>query len=170
MSLKTKIIIVLGGLLLAGGLFIGKKIHKEIIKPTVVVKEVKNQAGEEIIEVKEPKETIIEKELPMDMNEIDFQQTIHNMSHQKVLAEEKRGAEPLTHDRVLRLIKIAEKSHYLNKNDYLGILKRWEANDFSNADNDHNIIWNLQDGTVGRASGVMSPEQERQYIDENFKN
>lgn len=170
MSLKTKIFIVLGGIILAIGLNVGKKIYKEFIKPTVVVKEVKNSDGEKIIEVTEPKGTKLEKELPMDMIEREFMQTIHNMSHQKVLADDKWGAEPLTHERVLRLIKIAEKSHYVNKNTYLDILNRWKANDFSHADNDHNIIWNLQDGSVGRANGIMNAEQEKEYIDENFKN
>jgi hypothetical protein len=47
----------------------------------------------------------------------------------------------------------------------LDILNRWAEGDFSRADKDHNAIWNVQGGTIGEATGVMSPEEEQQYLE-----
>lgn len=52
----------------------------------------------------------------------------------------------------------------------LEILNRWKKGDFSAVDRDHNIIWNIQDGSVGEAKGIMTKEQEEQFIEDTFRN
>ncbi|WP_408640759.1 DUF6241 domain-containing protein [Salipaludibacillus keqinensis] len=48
------------------------------------------------------------------------------------------------------------------------MLERWEEGDFSQADDDHNAIWRLQGGTKGYAEGLLTEEEEKQYIENTF--
>lgn len=126
---------------------------------------------ETIIEIEETREQPIEEELPKDLPEDSVQQVIHNMSHQKVIADEKWGFLPLTAERVERLKYIIEldKRSYQHADVYLDILNRWENKDFSQVDNDHNAIWSLQSGTIGKAKGILSIEEEKAFIKKHFK-
>lgn len=172
---KKTILIALGTALL--GLIV-YNVFIELNKSSVTVEEktavTETEDGEEIeetvIEIDEIRDVPIEEELPNDMSENALRQAIHDMSHQKVRADKKWGFLPLTQERVERLIEIIEKNEgdYENANVYLNILKRWEKNDFTKVDKDHNIIWNMQSGTIGRAYGIMSAEEERAFIKKHF--
>ncbi|MBO9128950.1 DUF6241 domain-containing protein [Bacillus sp. 165] len=96
----------------------------------------------------------------------DIQVTLNKMSHQKVAAGEKWGFIAITSERVDSLIEMIEtrKNELQNENFYLEILKRWKKNDFSKAVNDHNIIWEMQNGNIGKATKLLNPEEEQQYI------
>ncbi|PLT29139.1 DUF6241 domain-containing protein [Peribacillus deserti] len=144
--------------------------QSELDGKTIRVKEESTPAGGKIIEVAEKRTEPVEKELPMKMNEYDVQEAIHGMTHQKIIAEDKWGFTPLTHERVERLITVVEKNEakYENAEIYLNILSRWHKNDFTKVDKDHNAIWKLQDGTVGEATGIMTMEEERAFIEEHF--
>ena len=120
------------------------------------------------IEIQEENTEPIEEELPNDMTEEKVQNVIHQMSHQKVKAEKKWGFTPLTQDRVNRLIDVVNTNSYKHKGVYLEILTRWKGNNFSHAATDHNAIWSLQGGTIGRATGVLTIEQEEQFIQEHY--
>jgi hypothetical protein len=39
-------------------------------------------------------------------------------------------------------------------------LHSWKENNFSSAVSDYNRIWKLQGGTVGKATGLLTPEEE----------
>ncbi|WP_268872885.1 DUF6241 domain-containing protein [Neobacillus fumarioli] len=52
---------------------------------------------------------------------------------------------------------------------YKDILERWAAGDFSQIDKDHNTIWDLQGGTIGKATGMATPKEEMAFIEKNFK-
>ncbi|MDW0118730.1 DUF6241 domain-containing protein [Sporosarcina thermotolerans] len=123
-----------------------------------------------VIEVSEERKIPVEVELPLSMHELAVQEIIHAMSHQKVKADGKWGFLPLTQERVQRLIEVVEtnESKYDNASIYLDILNRWAENDFSNADKEHNIIWEMQSGTIGRAYGVLSYEEELEFIQKHF--
>jgi hypothetical protein len=105
------------------------------------------------------------------MSESGVQYAIHHMSHQKVVADKKWGAIPLTAERVKRLLEVVQnkRSVYKNGRVYEEILIRWSNNDFSKADEDHNVIWKLQNGDVGRATGLLSSEEEQKFIEKHFK-
>jgi hypothetical protein len=92
---------------------------------------------------------------------------MHGMSHQKVVAEEKWLHYEMTNERIQFLIGVVESGRYENSDLYLDILNRWAEGDFSKADKDHNAIWNLQGGTIGKATGVLSTEEEQQYLEDN---
>ncbi|MGP4073287.1 DUF6241 domain-containing protein [Piscibacillus sp. B03] len=107
-----------------------------------------------------------------DMSDSRVQEYIHKMSHQKVQASEKWGFYRITDERIAWLqesLDASEESlkHY---NLYKSILDRWAAGDFSRADEDHNAIWKLQGGTIGRATGILSAEEERAYINSAKEN
>ncbi|WP_051189047.1 DUF6241 domain-containing protein [Halalkalibacillus halophilus] len=96
-----------------------------------------------------------------------FQEYIHGMSHQKIHADEKWGFYLITDRRIEWLLNGLDQVDVgENEEEYRDILERWKAGDFSQADVDHNIIWNMQGGTIGKATGVMTKEEEQAYIEE----
>ncbi|MCM3729385.1 DUF6241 domain-containing protein [Neobacillus cucumis] len=140
-------------------------------KDTVTVSVEKSDNGHSVIKMDDPNSQEIEKEFPMDMTEDEVMDAIHKMSHQKVESSKKWGAIPLTPGRVDQLLKVVQKNekNYVHSSVYLDILERWSERDFSSVDRDHNKIWNLQGGTVGKAIGILSAEDEKKYIEANFK-
>lgn len=129
----------------------------------------KQEKGQ-IIEIEETDAKPVAEEFPLDMSEEKIRDAIHGMSHQKVKAEKKWGFIPLTSQRVKRLIEVVKEnqSTYKNSTTYLEILERWANNDFSQVDKDHNTIWELQNGNVGRATGILSHEEEMEFIQEYY--
>lgn len=103
-------------------------------------------------------------------NEIDVQDTIHKMSHQKVIASMKRGSIEITKTRLENLSKAIEQNrdHLDNYGVYRAIVDKWIKGDFKKADQDHNAIWEMQDGEIGQATGVASKEEEKEYIENTF--
>lgn len=99
------------------------------------------------------------------MNDRKFNDYIHEMSHQKVKADAKRGFYEITDERIDWLLKALDKSDPQHKDTYKGILDKWKEGDFSTADQDHNAVWELLDGEVGKATGVMSDEEEKEYVE-----
>ncbi|MBD1380850.1 DUF6241 domain-containing protein [Metabacillus arenae] len=100
------------------------------------------------------------------VSEQDVMDYIHAMSHQKVEAEQKWDHYYITEDRIQFLIAEVESGNFENEDLYLDILTRWSEGDFSKADNDHNAVWKLLGGTVGKATGIMSEEEEKQYLED----
>lgn len=90
------------------------------------------------------------------------------MSHQKVKAEDKWGFFEMTEERINWLRESLEQeaimSHLTDADVYLDILNRWHEGDFSEVDQDHNAIWRLQGGSIGKATGILSEEKEEHYI------
>ncbi|WP_411953998.1 DUF6241 domain-containing protein [Alkalibacillus sp. S2W] len=96
----------------------------------------------------------------------DVQVYIHKMSHQKVEASEKWGFYLITDERIEWLQSGVEAaSENLEHSDtYQSILNAWAEGDFSQANDHHNTVWELQDGTVGYARDVLTSEEEEAYI------
>ncbi|MGJ9383519.1 DUF6241 domain-containing protein [Salipaludibacillus sp. CF4.18] len=116
-----------------------------------------------------PSSEEVAEEFADDMPENKVKKAMHHMSHQKITADRKWGKIFITEGRIKRLIDVVEANEYENKTIYLSILERWESGDFSRADEDHNTIWKLQGGTIGRATGLMTEEEENRYIKEHFE-
>ncbi len=95
----------------------------------------------------------------------DYQNYIHQMSHQKVEAEEKWGFYLITDERIEWLLQGLDKVELgENESTYQAILERWQAGDFSQVDEDHNAIWRMQGGTIGKATGILSESAEKAFI------
>lgn len=96
-----------------------------------------------------------------------YQEYIHGMSHQKVKASKKWGFYEIHPSRIQWLLDGLDKVELDHENTYRDILKKWNNGDFSNVDDDHNAIWGLQNGTVGKATGILSAEAEQAYVNSN---
>jgi hypothetical protein len=85
------------------------------------------------------------------------QKLIHWMSHDKVIADQKRGDVDMTTLNIQTMSQIIDenKDNLENYDVYRYIMDKWIAGDFSTADDDHNVIWEMQGGEVGQATGVM---------------
>ncbi|MFK9090117.1 DUF6241 domain-containing protein [Bacillus salipaludis] len=140
-------------------------------KDAVTVKVEKTKDGETVVKMEDTNSSKIEREFPTDMPEDEVMAAIHKMSHQKVRADKKWGALPLTPERVNRLMKVVRDNHaqYKGSDVYIDILTRWSKGDFSRVDHDHNQVWELQGGTIGAADGIASVEEEQKFIEEHFK-
>ncbi|SHG18724.1 DUF6241 domain-containing protein [Ornithinibacillus halophilus] len=102
-----------------------------------------------------------------EMTDRYYQDYIHGMSHQKVRASEKWGFYEIHPDRIQWLLDGLEEVDLNHEDIYREILEKWAASDFSTIDDDHNAIWDLQGGTIGKATGILSPEEEEAYINKN---
>ncbi|MEF2093070.1 DUF6241 domain-containing protein [Bacillus sp. CFBP9009] len=161
-----KTILIIGGLLVSVALiFVAGNLTS---KNDVIVKEKQQSNGEKTFEIQETGAAPVEEEYSMKMSEEEIQNAIHVMSHQKVEAEDKWGFVPITSERIEQLIAVIEKNEYREQYLYLGILNGWKNNDFSNVDEDHNDIWKLQGGNIGKARGILTPEEEKAYIEKHY--
>ncbi|MGE6487225.1 DUF6241 domain-containing protein [Paenisporosarcina sp. NPDC076898] len=145
-----------------------------ILKKDEIMSETIAEDSGATIEVEEDVSTI-EAEFPLDMADSEIRTAIHAMSHQKVISDddEKWGPKiPLTQVRVDRLLEVINarqhEANFENEATYFEILNRWAEGDFSQVARDHNTIWYSQNGNIGYATGVMSPEEEMEYIRVNF--
>ncbi|WP_223592063.1 DUF6241 domain-containing protein [Neobacillus bataviensis] len=168
---RTQRIIILFAVLSLGFIYYFSKGAMPIQKDAVTVKVQKTDEGETVIQIHDKNSEEIAKEFPLTMSEKDFMDSIHKMSHQKVIADKKWGAIPLTNERVNRLLDVVNenRSNYKYTHVYNDILSRWAKGDFSRVDEDHNEIWDLQEGTIGKAKRIASSKEERDFIEENFK-
>ncbi|WP_280771990.1 DUF6241 domain-containing protein [Salipaludibacillus daqingensis] len=77
----------------------------------------------------------------------------------------------ITDERIERLIEVIKdnsENDFNHSNLYLTILERWKQGDFSKVDEDHNDIWRLQGGTIGKATGILSNQEEQEFINTHF--
>lgn len=103
------------------------------------------------------------------MNEAKLQFFLHEMTHSKVYAEDKWGeARPISQENIDRLLAVVEASDFKDRAYYRRTLEAWRDGDFVNAVDVHNKIWHLHGGTIGKASRLMTPEEEAAYIQAHF--
>lgn len=116
------------------------------------------------------KEIDVDKEFPLDMTEDDIQNAIHHMSHAKVYAVEKWSHLEPTQKRIDKLLYVVERNQtVLDYGDlYIRILEKWQAGNFSNAVTDHNSIWDLQGGTIGEATRLLTENEQAAYKEKHF--
>ncbi|MCG1008500.1 hypothetical protein J4760_00395 [Salinicoccus sp. ID82-1] len=98
-----------------------------------------------------------------------FADSIHHMTHQKVEAAQKWGHLEITDERLKQKYETAKTSDYEYRAFYMETLKAWMNGDFSNAVEVHNVIWNERNGSVGQATGLMSPKEEMEYKNAHFE-
>ena len=93
---------------------------------------------------------------------------MHRMTHQKIQANEKWRATPMVQENIDIIFNLLQASEFEDKDVLLQIASRWKEGDFSRVDKDHNTIWRMQGGTIGEAYGIMTVEEERWFILNNF--
>lgn len=104
-----------------------------------------------------------------EMTDELFRDFIHKMSHQKVKAEDKWGFYEITDERIEWLLDALDSEDIMRTlkdgDVYLDILNKWDDDVFSEVDKDHNAMWRLQGGTIGKATGILSEDEEQIYIE-----
>ncbi|TCN24150.1 DUF6241 domain-containing protein [Mesobacillus foraminis] len=93
---------------------------------------------------------------------------MHKMTHQKVRAEKKIGAIPMVEDTINQVYDIVSNSQFANKDKMLEIADKWKNGWFDTIDSDHNFFWEQKEGTIGKAYGVLSSAEEKEYIKVTF--
>lgn len=104
--------------------------------------------------------------------ELALLQEVHGMTHQKVQADKKWGSSEITKDKVLKLYDVVENKKFEDKNIQrilINILEPWTRGDFSNAVTAHNKIWDYLDGNIGKATRLLTPKEEQEYIEKYFR-
>ncbi|UOQ83777.1 DUF6241 domain-containing protein [Gracilibacillus salinarum] len=94
---------------------------------------------------------------------------INYMSHQKIHAKDKWDFYQITPERITYLLKALEVKEFDHESLYLEILTKWKNNNFSEAVSDHNRVWALQNGTIGKATRLLTEEEEQKILDEYTK-
>ncbi|MCA0984081.1 DUF6241 domain-containing protein [Halobacillus yeomjeoni] len=106
--------------------------------------------------------------IPADkLSEDNVKDYIHGMSHQKVKAKKKWYFYEMHPERITWLLESLDQVELKHEDVYKRILKKWQAGNFDTVDDDHNAIWNLNNGTVGKATGILSPEEEKKFVEKN---
>lgn len=170
-SLVRKILVIALGLAVVGGAgywFMQSFLTKDGKEISTVVEEIdKREASAETTEAAETKKISGKA----DMEEEQVQIYLHQMTHQKIVADKKRGAVEMSEENIGNMLKIVKENYdYYDHSDfYENTLLAWQNDDFSNAVSVHNTIWNWHKGSVGRATGLMSPEQEAEYVESHFR-
>lgn len=121
-------------------------------------------------EVQQTEQTleIVDTPFSAEMDEMELQEHLHEMSHSKVYAADKWGQVRLiTQANIAELLAIVEASNFEKKTFYQNTLEDWQRGDFSNAVEVHNSIWSWHGGTVGKATRLMTPEEEKTYLQRN---
>jgi len=106
-----------------------------------------------------------EEDVKTPISEKLMRQYIHAMSHQKVRAGEKWSFFEITDERIAFLLQQLDEKNYKNDEEYRDILTRWQKRDFSQAVGDHNTVWRLMGGNIGKAKGLLSAKQEKEYLE-----
>ncbi|SFL43106.1 hypothetical protein SAMN04487943_101511 [Gracilibacillus orientalis] len=99
-----------------------------------------------------------------EVKEEVFKIYMNYMAHQKVYADHMWGFYEITPDRINFLFEVLEIKTYEHEDVYKEILTRWKEGDFSQAVQDHNKIWRLQNGNVGRATRLLTDEEEQAIL------
>ncbi|WP_050632333.1 DUF6241 domain-containing protein [Bacillus andreraoultii] len=158
-------VLVIGGGVLFGSLaFMDAKSNEPIEEPK---EEVVKAESLENVSHSEIRERVSSKRKQAYVDELDFMQTIHEMTHQKVEADQKWGLTPITEQQIDKMLRTLDREDYANEEFYREALTAWKNGDFSNAVEVHNTIWEWQDGTLGKATGLLTPEEEEEYLKEN---
>lgn len=106
-----------------------------------------------------------------NMSDNELMQEVHGMTHQKVKAEQKWGSSEITKDKILKLYDVIKNKEFKDENAkdlLLEILEPWTRGDFRNAVSAHNRIWEYQDGTIGKATRLLTAAEEKEYIKQKF--
>jgi hypothetical protein len=109
------------------------------------------------------------EEVKTPLSENLMQQYIHAMSHQKVAAKEKWSFFEITDERIDYLLNQLEINKYKHEGTYEDILTSWKEGDFSDAVSHHNKVWRIQEGTIGKATGLLSSKEEEAYVNKQKK-
>ena len=101
--------------------------------------------------------------------ELEVVNMMHEMVNTLIIAEDNRvwGKKDVNKDSVSELLNMIESAEDFNKKVIVTeIANDWKMGNFDNVVKDHNIIWGILDGTVGRANevNVAAVAEAKEYM------
>lgn len=122
-----------------------------LVQNTDTSKNVEKEGTEDAISnTDEQEDDITGQELKVRPEE-EVWEELHKMANTKIVAEEIWGRIEITEEKCDELIKEVSLSSYSHKEEMLRMLNNWKADDFRNAVAEHNYVWELLGGTIGKA-------------------
>lgn len=91
---------------------------------------------------------------------IEIINMMHDMANTLIIAEDNKiwNTVPITKESVSKLLNMLMSSeNFEEKLTFTTIAQNWQKRDFNNIINDHNTVWILLDGTIGRAKEADEP-------------
>lgn len=105
-------------------------------------------------------------------SEQHFMNTLHGMTHQKVHADEKWTLVEMTDVRIDDMLAVLDQvkgtGEYEHYDLYEQALTKWKNGNFENAVYVHNELWSLNNGSVGKASRLLSADEEQAFVNEHY--
>ncbi|MYL62168.1 hypothetical protein GLW07_02240 [Bacillus hwajinpoensis] len=105
-------------------------------------------------------------------SEQHFMNTLHGMTHQKVYAEEKWTLVEMTDARIDDMLTILDQvegtGEYEHYDLYEQALTKWKHGNYENAVYVHNELWSLKNGSIGKASRLLSADEEQAFVEEHY--
>lgn len=148
--------LIIGGLIILVGISVGSyKVATNMVSS--------NSAKSKVVavnEIAEEKTAVLAKPV---IEKVDSQKAatrieiiteIHEMANTLIIAEDNKiwGRQIVTKDSVSQLLNILNTSKpFEEKETFIAIAKKWKSGDFANIVYDHNTVWKMLDGTIGRA-------------------
>lgn len=87
------------------------------------------------------------------------------MARQKVVTDVVRTRYEMTPERIAWVGEVVEaQPEFESRGALLAILDRWEDQDFSRVVDDHNIVWDLLDGEIGKGQRAATETEEAAFI------
>ncbi|MEK6264017.1 MAG: DUF6241 domain-containing protein [Clostridium sp.] len=110
-----------------------------------------------------------EKEDTKVYTELEVVNMMHDMVNTLIIAEDNKiwGTKEVNKVSVLELLNMIESTEDFNKKVIVTeIAKDWEMGNFDNVVLDHNIVWGILDGTVGKANevNVAAVAEAKEYL------
>ena len=173
-SIKTLLISIISAVLLTIGLaywFIS-----DVNTNLVEEKGQEEASGEKSKEEIDPERYIDDGGNSTEDNDIPsenrFMNILHGMTHQKVYADDKWTLVEMTDERIEEMLvtldQVKDQGTYEHYDLYYTALTEWKNGDFENAVDVHNQIWSMNSGTVGRATRLLSTEEESAFVEEHY--
>ena len=117
---------------------------------------------------REPSLTISPLGIYSSSSESEVVHVMHLMTHQKVESSEKLGAALMTEGSIDEVYGIVKDSDFVDKDQLTAMITRWKNSDFSQIVSDHNYLWQLEGGEIGKATRIYSSAEEQQFISKYF--
>lgn len=108
------------------------------------------------------------------LNKGNLVEAMHLMTHQKILATEKAGAIPMTHDNlkeVREYLELLRDKNKIKSEDYLQlgrIIERWEQAIFDEIDKEQDLLLEEMYAVIGFSNGLATRAEEELFILNNF--
>jgi hypothetical protein len=119
---------------------------------------IENVVKSKVVEAKTP--SVLGNQKVEVATRIEIVTRIHEMANTLILAEDNKiwGTVAVNKDTVVELLNMINTSKAFDEKDtFIAIAKKWKNSDFTNIVADHNLVWKILEGTIGKADEPNVP-------------